>query len=178
MIASHAAPMIGWDELLPDVPFAINTARNFTTGETPFKLLYNTHPRDGTSIHHSAVPHESAEQFLRDRNDIRAQAEEALQLAQSHMAIYHDRRHSPIRINGLAYLRLTRKTSRGYRTPFASLLDVIKDGPFKVIEKIGKNAFKLDLPPRLKIHLVILTYTLSPLLPTPTSARLSRPVKL
>ncbi|KAI1676403.1 RVT-1 multi-domain protein [Pyrenophora tritici-repentis] len=66
MIANHDAPMVSWDELLPDVQFAVNTSRNFTTGETPFKILYGVHPRDGTNVHQTDTGHESAEQFYRD----------------------------------------------------------------------------------------------------------------
>jgi hypothetical protein len=124
------------------VHFAVNTARNFTTGESPSKLLYGTHPRDGSTIDRTNVKHDLAEQFLRDRRDIRAKVQQALKLAQAQMAIYHDRRHSPIKIGDPAYFKLTRKTKRGYRIPYASALDVIKDGLFKVLNKVGKNIFK------------------------------------
>ena len=168
MIANHDAPMIGWDELLPDVQFAINTSRNFTTGETPFKLLYGVSPRDGTNV--SQAPNEqneSAEQFYRDRQDIRKEAEEALKLAQAKMAIYYDQKHSPIQIEDMAYLNLTRKLNHGYRIPYASKLDVIRTGPFKVLERVGKNAFRLELPTHMKIHPVISAVHLSPAQPDP-----------
>ena len=34
-------------------------------------------------------------------------------------------------------------------------LKPIRYGPFKILEKIGTNAFKLDLPPYMKIYFVI-----------------------
>ena len=33
-----------WEELLPEVEYALNTSTNTTTNETPFKLLYGIEP--------------------------------------------------------------------------------------------------------------------------------------
>lgn len=106
MITNHDAPVVSWDELLPDVQFAINTSRNFTTGETPFKILYGIHPRDGTNVHQTDTGLESAEQFYRDRRDIRNEAEETLKLTQAKMAIYYNQKHSPISIGDMVYLKV------------------------------------------------------------------------
>ncbi|EUC41288.1 hypothetical protein COCMIDRAFT_8969 [Bipolaris oryzae ATCC 44560] len=78
------------------------------------------------------------------------------------MAIYYDQKHSPINIRDIVYLWVTRKLNKGYRIPHSSTLNVIKTGLFKVLERIGKGAVRLDLPAHIKIHLVVSIVHLSP----------------
>jgi hypothetical protein len=162
MIANHDAPMVGRGELSPEVQFAINIARNFTagdlpfklaTGQSPFKLLLGTRPRDGTSsftiLPSNMIPLNSPcvivatpGHKLKKRSSLARRAWPSIATVATHLL----RSDSPLKISDLAYLKLTRKTNRGYRIPDTSSLDVIKDGPFKLLDKVGKNAFKLDSP--------------------------------
>lgn len=168
MIANHDGTQFGWDEMCPDLELVINTSRHSSTGELPFEYMYGVHPRTACNLHEpTPEPNESAEHFLRSRMDIRQQAEDSFRMAQAKMAIYYDQKHSAVRIGDLAYVKLTTKLGKGYRIPYASTLDVIKVGPFKVIEKVGKLAFRLELPPHMKIHPVISVVHLEPAVPDP-----------
>jgi hypothetical protein len=50
----------------------------------------------------------------------------------------------------------------GYRLPGATSLSVVRQGPFKVLRRIGKLAYELELPPHIKIHPVISVIHLEP----------------
>lgn len=69
---------------------------------------------------------------------------------------YYDRKHTPkfFSVRDWVALRLY----KGY-----TLADILNSklrqqfaGPFKVLERVGKIAYRLELPPNIKIHSVIL----------------------
>lgn len=66
-----------WDEILPYVTFAYNTAVQETTGFTPFRLL---HGRNASTMLDAMLPHEPSEEES-DALDFTQRAEEARQLA-------------------------------------------------------------------------------------------------
>ena len=72
-----------WDELLPDVSYALNTAVNAATRKSPFELLYGFPPRDGID----PTPSESmeADQFTETRRQIREEAADNMELAKVRM---------------------------------------------------------------------------------------------
>jgi len=139
-----------WDELLPEVEYALNTSVNATTGYTPFFLLYGVHPR--SEINSASASCNDAEQFFQDRRQIREDAYEAIRLAQARMAIYYNEKHRPINIKDKVWLKLAKGTEIGYRLPNSTSLDVIKTGPFTVKRQIKKLTYELDLPKDMKMH--------------------------
>uniref|UniRef100_UPI00292D4351 DDE-type integrase/transposase/recombinase n=1 Tax=Bradyrhizobium sp. 33ap4 TaxID=3061630 RepID=UPI00292D4351 len=66
-----------WDEILPYVTFAYNTAVQETTGFTPFRLV---HGRDASTMLDAMLPHEPNDEES-DTLDFTQRAEEARQLA-------------------------------------------------------------------------------------------------
>ncbi|KAM7288648.1 uncharacterized protein ISCGN_028848 [Ixodes scapularis] len=67
-----------WDEVLPYVTFAYNTAVQETTGVTPFQLVYG---RAVTTMLDSMLPHESVDDGSDDAQVVAQRAEEVRQLA-------------------------------------------------------------------------------------------------
>ena len=63
-----------WDELLPDVEYALNTSTNASTGKTPFVLQYGVEPR--SDVNPSSQPSDFilAEEFIQERKAIRDEA--------------------------------------------------------------------------------------------------------
>ena len=79
------------------------------------------------------------------------------------MKAYYDSRHQPhfFNINNLVNLRL----NRGYQLPSSLGLKKIVPqlvGPFKVIKRIGRLAYRLELPGNIRIHNVISVAHLEP----------------
>jgi len=164
MLAGDQKALSEWDELIPDTEFAINTAESATTGYSPFFLLYGTHPRDGTTLTGEPTDR-TAEQFREDRRLNRALASDHIRLAQAKMAQYYDERRSiPPRWKpgDEVYIKLVRGTRIGYKLPTATALDVIKMGPFPIEARISDLAYRVKLPPDLKIHPTISIAHLEP----------------
>ena len=72
------------------------------------------------------------------------------------MALYYDKKHQPTELTRSVYLQLSKPTDIGYKLADTNKLSVIKDGLFRIKRQVGKLAYKLELPDRLKqIHPVI-----------------------
>src|SRR5437764_7573027 len=119
-----------WEELLPEVEYALNTSTNTTTNETPCKLLYGIEPRDEIST--ADHIHKEAKNFICSRQLQRQEVEDAIRYAQAQMALYYDRKHQPMELTGAVYLRLSKPTSIGYKLADTNKLSIVKDGPFKI----------------------------------------------
>ena len=83
------------------------------------------------------------------------------------MAEYYDKKHSQTKPADSVYLKVVRSVDKGYRILNSTTLDPIKIGPFKVISKVRKLAYKLNLPPHIKIHPVVSVIHLEPAIPNP-----------
>lgn len=158
--AANDRAVTDWDELLPDVEFALNTSTSATTGQSPFYLLYGVLPRSHLPTNDSEPS--DADQFAEDRQRIREEAGDAVKLAQARMAKYYDAKHTPMFKAEYVWLKLAKGTDVGYRLPSMSALDVRKIGPFKVKRQISKVAFELELPSYLRMHPVISCIHLEP----------------
>ena len=72
------------------------------------------------------------------------------------MALAYDKTHKPIELSGAAYIRLVRGGKIGYQSPDgSSKLSPIREGPFRIVRRVGKLAYELELPKDWKIHPVI-----------------------
>lgn len=158
-----------WENFIPSIISSVNGSPNSSTQETPHRLLF------GMDF---AKPWNLVRNYFRTRQDeshdddatrdfsSRTDAEEALRYAQLLMKKRYDTRHSrfPELAQGdLVLLRL----HRGYSLPTSKLppkLSAQFAGPFKVIKKVGKGAYELELPDTYRIHPVISTSMLEPYL--------------
>ena len=73
------------------------------------------------------------------------------------MALYFNKKHEPPRftVGEMVWLKLVRRGRRGYQVPTSSKLSSIWTGPYRIVEKVGQLAYRLDLPGHTRIHLVI-----------------------
>ena len=145
--------------------FALNTAKSDATKTSPFELLYGVKPCDEFSVESSNLP--SSDEFVKRRERIRKDACDALAMAQVRMAHYYDLKRTDKTMPSHVYIRMVKGINRGYRLPGGTSLSVIKEGPFKVLRKVGQLAYELELPPHIKIHPVISVIHLEPFLPDP-----------
>src|SRR3954469_23978359 len=80
-----------WDKWLTQAEFAINNAKQASTGMSPFYLNYGRHPETPTTLSNpekSPVP--AAENFTRHMADLSRNAKEALARAQQNQKKYSD----------------------------------------------------------------------------------------
>jgi hypothetical protein len=149
-----------WVEWLALAEFAYNNRIQASTRHSPFMLDTGRNPRLGAEPFRESR-NQSADDFVKGMLSARKEAEAALHLAADDMAKYYDRG----RQDGVEYkvgdkVWLDGKDLRTDR-PAVKLSDK-RYGPFTVSKVISPNAYKLQLPPSMKIHPVFNTVRLRP----------------
>ena len=151
-----------WDTLLPLCQFAINDSIQFSTGESPFFLNHGQHPLTPSSLvdlHTTAdfspvegSPHEWLK-VCSEATSI-AFAKDALEAAQARQAFYTDkgRKNITIKVTDKVLVHRDFSVMPEARNRPCSKLRPKCHGPFEVKERIGANAYRLDLPFNLHCH--------------------------
>ncbi|KAJ9530472.1 hypothetical protein QJQ45_012446 [Haematococcus lacustris] len=130
--------------------FAVNNAKQASTGHSPFYLNYGRHPatpfyRDLKLTTDIPVATERAEVI---RTALK-QAQVAIEAAQQRQAATYDVGKVDQRFNPGQQVLLNTKNLRS--GPHQKLLPRWL-GPFTVIEHVGRNAERLEIPPHMTIH--------------------------
>jgi hypothetical protein len=136
-----------WEECLPCYEFAYNNSVNLSTGETPFFLNHGRHARIPTMlVHNSNSP--AAEDFvLHLTNGIAAARDHILQ-NQGQAADQRNRQFRPatFKVGDLVLL-----STEHYNLQLPSeKLSPLRIGPLKVLQILGPNTVKVEVPPRLR----------------------------
>jgi hypothetical protein len=153
-----------WVQFLGEAEFLINNSRTAATKMAPNEILFGFKLRDTVSA--------LAKDFDSTMGDTvpapvlralaRADAEDASTHAAYHIARNYNRKHKDLslKVGDKAYIGL----GTGYKLrgiPKAKL-GLQRVGPFNIVEKVGRLAYKLDLPDGWKIHPVISIVHLEP----------------
>ena len=150
-------PEKSWVKFLPFLRAMINNYTNTSTGKSPNQLCYGHNTFDQLTI-----LAEDTNPDLHDRTVFRQEAADAIAFANITSKIRYDLTHKPInmRVGDEAYIRL----HHGYRLPgIHKKLGLQRVAPFKVLERIGTLAYRLQLPGNwTKVHPVISIAMLEP----------------
>ena len=146
-----------WVDLLPVIEFGVNSILNRTAGYTGFYLNYGFHPLhplqlldspDQTNVE-SLVSFRSRLQcdFMVAKEQLRRAQQQMKQVADQHRRAIDYAEGDQVLLN-TRYLRF-RNCPRKLRRCFV--------GPFIIEQKIGKAAYKLQLPATWTVHSVFHT---------------------
>ena len=153
-----------WPEWLPLASFSYNDKVHSSTGFTPFFLNKGEHPRKGTEPS-VQVSNQAATDFVDHMKSIQEEATSAIAIAQEQMKRYYDRSRGSSR----NYQVGDKVWLEGYNITTDRPSKKLEDkryGPFTIIKKVGKSAYKLQLPPTWKsLHPVFNEVVLSPYTP-------------
>ena len=142
-----------WEECLPHVEFAYNRVVHSTTKVSPFQVVYGFNPRAPIDL----LPLPTSE---RVHHDAKERADFILKLHQTTkdniakmnerygVAGNKGRKEIKLEPGDLVWLYLRKDRFPDLRK---SKLMPRADGPFKIIEKINDNAYKLELPPEFGV---------------------------
>ncbi|KAL8443247.1 hypothetical protein Emed_006922 [Eimeria media] len=139
-----------WEDLLPPVELAYNCTTHSSSGLSPFEVMIGENPLRASDLDvvdnfddTITPPMTKLFQQLVDRaaaNLLQAQAQ------QKYYADAH-RQDVSFEVGDMVWLSTKNMQPRG--TPKLQPQFI---GPFKVLERIGKVAYRLDLPPSMQVH--------------------------
>lgn len=150
-----------WAELLPLAEFAYNNSSSKSTKVTPFFANLGHHPRANSlpARRMESSPFE-AEKWTSKIQETLKQLTAELKTAQKFQKKFADRHRLPMEFKVGDSVWLVSKNITTTRP--SKKLDFKKIGPFKVIKRVGNNAYRLDLPSTMAIHDVFHVALLEP----------------
>jgi hypothetical protein len=144
-----------WDTCLVAAEFAINNSFQESVRNTPFYLNYGRHPR--VPLGSLKQPsHNFSAAALADRWQAGlVEVKRCLQSAQQKQKTYYDAGHRDVSFKEGEEVLLSTKNLNLRRVGDKSSKPKLLPkwvGPFKILEAIGKGAYRLQLPDTMKIH--------------------------
>ena len=142
-----------WDDLLPLAEFAINNSINVATGSTPFLMNYGQSP-----ITPASMPimqnNSGAQKFMANWESQVKKAKHLMKMAQARQSKYFNQKvteqeFEPGTLVMLSTINLRQKGQSNERTKKLGPKFV---GPFKILERVGKVSYRLEIPKVWKIH--------------------------
>lgn len=152
--AYTSAKQDDWDDLLPYAEIAYNSAKQSSTGYSPFYLNYGQHPTMPINLVKGQYTPNSGnatvENVLSELGETLKQVHTNLQHAQEYQKKYADknRRHDEFNVGDRVLLNAE---DINFTSGTKKLLDKYI-GPYTILEKISVVTYKLELPKKFKIH--------------------------
>ena len=139
-----------WDKHLPLVEFAYNNTTHASIRAAPYELLYGRKCRTPTCWLEAGEKQFTGPEMVQQTADMVAIARDRLRIARERQKKYSDRKHRPktfevgerVMLKVSPWKGVIRFGKRGKLGPRFI-------GPFKVLERVGTQAYKLELPPEL-----------------------------
>ncbi|CUA68987.1 Transposon Tf2-12 polyprotein [Rhizoctonia solani] len=139
-----------WVAALPLAEFVYNNGKHSGSKHSPFYLCYGYNP-DFTVGNTSDNKVPQADELATFLKEVQEEAKAALEIAQRQQAQYYDAKRrdaAKLEVGDKVYLSSANvKTSRP-----SHKLEHKRLGPYKILEKVGKNSYKLELLKSMKIH--------------------------
>ncbi|KAA0051289.1 reverse transcriptase [Cucumis melo var. makuwa] len=153
-----------WATLLDVAQFSYNLQRSESTGKSPFEIIMNQQPNTpGALIAPYEGPNPSAFNFAKQWHEEQDISRACLEKAARRMKKWADKKRRPkeYEIGDKVLVKLLPNQFKSLRKVHKGLVRRY-EGPFSIIERVGKAAYKVELPPRLKIHNVFHVSMLKP----------------
>ena len=161
MRAYTADEPASWVNLLPLAQYSYNNSRNHTTGRSPNWFMHGTdcemrlHIADNTPRGRIPAAKDRVEKLHELRQDLRTR----LTKANERMSHYYNQRHVPKQFRVGELIKLSTKNLKLKHRKIGPRWV----GPFRVIERIGGQAYRLALPEKYsRLHDVFPVQLLEP----------------
>ena len=152
-----------WDRLLPIAEFAINSAKQVSTGHTPFQLNYGFNPPNPLDrqleelaplrLNYLLPKYSTAEEFKTTMATLLQRAKALIAKAQDRQKSFADTRRSAVP-EGIQVGKEVLLSTKNLRLLWLGSPKFMPRyvGPYKVIAEINPVAYRLDLREEMKIH--------------------------
>jgi hypothetical protein len=143
-----------WLEWLPWAEFCYNSSYQQAIKTSPFELVYGRPPPSVRSYAPGEAKLPAVEKALKDRDDFLAEVKDRLEQAQHHYKAVYDRSHRPVEFEPgqWVWLRLLHRPVASLQVKGRGKLGPKFFGPYQVLQRVGKVAYKLALPAGARIH--------------------------
>jgi len=138
----------GWDELLPHAEFALHRAPSNTTTLSPFQVVYGCNLMtllDLTPLPILAKYSWEAEKRAKEIKDLHTQVRERIEKVNSQVMQQVNKHKKGVQFQPGDLLWIHMRKER-FPSKRRSKIMPRFDGPFEILEQIGPNAYKVDLP--------------------------------
>jgi hypothetical protein len=143
-----------WASWIPIAEFSYNNRTHSAIGHSPFYANKGYHVNSGitpsTGGPNLGKEEKRAELFAKHMAKIHHETQSAMKKANDDMKKYYDRKHKPEEYNIGDKVWLDMKDINTGRPK--KKLDILRDGPFEITEKLSNVTYRLSLPPTWKIH--------------------------
>jgi transposase InsO family protein len=159
-----------WHDLLPVAEFAYNNSFHSSIGMTPFFANHGYHPRLEFSLRESKIP--AAHEHVRHLKEIHEAASAAISKALTTHSHHANKKRTAIPEDAFkpgSQVWLLRRHIHTDRP--SDKLDDKRLGPFTIVKAVGRSAFRLALPPSMRIHPVFHASLLEPYHPNTLPSR-------
>lgn len=153
-----------WHEYLSAAEFTINSAKQVSTGKSPFELNSAVTPRGPASFLNPSGrkkgrskkrSEEVAEDFIKDLQQAIADAKKNLVKAQQRQKAYADLSRRAHRFEAGQFVLVEKSQFRLAGDGPSHKLNPEYVGPFKILKVVNTNALKLELPNSMNHHHVV-----------------------
>ena len=142
---------VGW---LSWAEYCYNTSFHTALRATPFEVVYGRPPPPILPYRPGTARTEAADALLRGRDEMLAEVRQRLVQAQQLAKRYYDAHHREVEfdVGAWVWLRLLHRTAQSLDPRAKQKLGPRWAGPFRVLERIGRVAYRLQLPDGARLH--------------------------
>ncbi|KAK1644330.1 hypothetical protein QYE76_062135 [Lolium multiflorum] len=143
-----------WVDWLAWAEYCYNTSYHSALHATPFEVVYGRPPPRMLPYESGSARSETAGDLLRTRDEILAEARQRLLQAQQLARKYYDAHHrdAEFAVGDWVWLRLLHRTAQSLDPRAKHKLGPRYAGPFRVLERVGTLAYRLELPVGSRLH--------------------------